>query len=144
MKLSTPEVKRFWSYVSKDSNDGCWMWTSFTGPRGYGRFFISRKTSGLKQRLFTAHRIAWELLQGPIPAGLQLDHLCRVHGCVNPAHLEIVTCKENILRGESLSAKNAKKTHCPRGHALAGDNLYLYRGRRGCDACRRAYRIAHA
>jgi hypothetical protein len=75
---------------------------------------------------------------GEIPRGMTLDHICRNRDCCNPAHLEPVTVKENILRGDSLSARNARKTHCHRGHPLAGDNLSLPpSGGRKCKACGR-------
>jgi hypothetical protein len=77
------------------------------------------------------------LLVGPIPEGKQLDHLCRNRACINPEHLEPVTAKENILRGESFSAKNARKTHCIHGHELSGDNLRILKHGRVCLECRR-------
>ena len=70
-----------------------------------------------------AHRIGYEQLVGPIPKGLELDHLCRVRHCVNPDHLEPVTHKENTLRGSCPAAVNARKTHCKRGHPLTDDNI---------------------
>lgn len=85
-----------------------------------------------------AHRFAYERLVGLIPEGLQLDHLCRVPYCVNPAHLEPVTSRENTMRGLNFAAVNAKKTHCLRGHLLSGDNLMTtpsYDGRL-CRTCR--------
>ena len=83
------------------------------------------------------------MIFGEVPKGLQLDHLCRVRDCVNPYHLEAVTQQENILRGESASAKHARKTHCINGHPLSGDNLYLRpdRGDRAGRACRECQRI---
>ena len=82
-----------------------------------------------------SHTYAWELANGPIPAGLQLDHLCRVGLCVNPAHLEPVTGRVNTLRGTSPAAVNAAKTHCINGHLLDGDNLYLEGSKRKCRTC---------
>jgi hypothetical protein len=86
------------------------------------------------------HRYAYEALVGPIPDGKQIDHLCRNRACCNPEHLEPVTIQENIRRGEGPQAINARKTHCIRGHALSGDNLYLVpkSGRRNCVICRQA------
>lgn len=110
--------------------DGCWQWTGGTA-RGYGRFCANYK-------MHNAHRWSYEFSVGPIPAGLQLDHLCRNTMCVNPAHLEPVTPQENTLRGHTLAAANAAKTHCPKGHPLSGANLYVTpRGYRDCRACRR-------
>ena len=88
-----------------------------------------------------AHRVAYEALIGPIPKGLCLDHLCRVRYCVNPAHLEPVTVRENVLRGISPPAVNARKRLCKNGHALSGRNLYLktrygWPGRE-CRTCKR-------
>jgi hypothetical protein len=85
-----------------------------------------------------AHRVAWELMRGPIPRGMTIDHLCRMPLCVNPSHLEVVTLKENVLRGFGSPAMNARKTHCLKGHPLTLDNVYLYRGSRSCRMCMRA------
>ena len=121
-------AERFWAKVAV-SEDDCWTWTAYRSPKGYGVFGNKR-----------AHRVAYEMLVGPIPARLTLDHLCRNRGCVRPDHLEPVTNEENILRGEAPSAKNARKTHCFRGHPLNGANLYVWprNGMRVCVACRTA------
>lgn len=123
---------RFWSKVEK--TDTCWLWTAAKDPKGYGRINVGGYT-------MLTHRLAYELVVGQIPEGLQLDHLCRNPGCVNPAHLEPVTNYENSMRGESLNAQNARKEHCKRGHSLSGDNLYITpTGGRNCKACRSASR----
>lgn len=121
---------RFWSKVER--TESCWLWTAAVDPMGYGRFYVSPGRTGL------AHRVAYELVVGPIPSGLVLDHLCRTPACVNPAHLEPVTLAENLRRGDR---PHAGKTTCPLGHALD----YRYPdGRRGCRTCTnaqgRAYR----
>lgn len=106
----------------------CWLWQRSKLTAGYGQV----------GRGIPAHRVVYEELVGPIPEGLQLDHLCRVRACVNPGHLEPVTRRENLLRGESPAAKHARKTHCPKGHPFEGENLYVDpRGQRGCKTCRR-------
>lgn len=121
---------RFWSKV--DTTDpGCWLWTANIGVEGYGRFW-------LVDRFVLAHRMAYELSVGPVPAGLQLDHLCRVRRCVRPSHLEPVTGKANTLRGKGPSAFNARKVACLRGHAFNATNTYVTpTGRRDCRTCRR-------
>lgn len=82
------------------------------------------------------HQVIYEMIIGPIQQGLELDHLCRNHGCVNPAHLEPVTHKENVLRGTSPAAGHAKQTHCDRGHEFTPQNTLLYDGgRRRCKTC---------
>jgi len=86
-----------------------------------------------------AHCVAWELVNGPIPAKLQLDHLCRVRNCVNPEHLEPITQRINILRGESFAAKKAAQTHCIHGHEFTPENLYLDRRGRKCKTCAKAH-----
>jgi hypothetical protein len=89
-----------------------------------------------KKVLRRAHRLYYELEKGPIPKGLTLDHLCRVRCCVNPDHLEPVTPVENVMRGESFFAKQARRTHCPQGHEYIGRNLMITRrGERKCRAC---------
>lgn len=122
--------ERFWAKVNVDGLGGCWLWTASLNKYGYARF-----KSGFH---VTGHRFAYELLVGPIPKGLQLDHLCRVRHCVNPDHLEPVTNHENLLRGLTLPAINAAKTHCPQGHPYSGHNLLLRGGGRGCRECRRS------
>lgn len=121
----------FWSYVDKSVE--CWNWTAAKSRQGYGQFWY-----GLPKRLWLAHRLAYTLSIGPIEAGLTIDHLCRNRLCVNPAHLEAVSQKENILRSDSVSARAARKTHCDNGHQLTGDNMHkLPNGWRECRACDR-------
>lgn len=121
-----PLLERLMAKVAIDEN-GCWLWTASVRPNGYGQ--VAYKGSPRQ-----AHRVVYEAVRGPIPGGLPLDHLCRVRHCVNPAHLEPVTHRENVRRGA-----NAQKTHCLRGHPLSGDNLFRNdpRGWRKCKACDR-------
>jgi hypothetical protein len=127
---------RFWAKVFVDTEAGCWLWTASTDSNGYGQFVTGSRTDG-SRRQWRAYRFAYEAIVGQVRHGLQLDHVCRVRRCVNPAHLEAVTSRENTLRGESPAAANATKTHCPAGHPYVGDNLRIYRGWRRCRACDR-------
>lgn len=119
---------RFWAKVRKDAS--CWIWMGAKTPEGYGRF-VGRKW-GLPKYL-GAHRVAYELLVGPVPDDRHLDHLCRTPSCVNPAHLEPVTPQVNMRRA------TAHITHCPRGHAYDPDNRVKgeWRGRESCKTCMR-------
>lgn len=127
-RLLSDVEERFWSKVEKSTS--CWIWTATLTRLGYGHFRMGEK-------LRSAHRVAYELLVGPIPEGMTLDHLCRKPACVNPDHLEPVTQHENILRGKAPAAINARKTHCVRGHPLSGENLYIRpNGHRRCRACK--------
>ena len=124
---------RFWEKVEK--TETCWNWTGPTTDFGYGQILL---TTGKRTGV---HRYAYEQLVGKIPSGLVIDHLCRNKICVNPEHLEVVTHRVNILRGVGVPALNASKTHCCRGHRLAGENLYIKpdseRRCRACDKLRR-------
>lgn len=143
----TTVEERFWSKVDKSGD--CWQWTAAKFRKGYGQFRYEGKGQG-------AHRVAYILSVGTIPAGMRLDHTCHTRAvergecvggddcphraCVNPDHLELVTEVENNLRGNGPAARHARKTHCPQGHPLSGDNLYAApRGNgdtfRSCRAC---------
>lgn len=124
--------ERFWNKVEARAN-GCWEWTGCVcGRDGYGRFMLDGASRG-------SHRVALALFGRDIPPGLEVDHLCRNRGCVNPVHLEIVTHKCNTLRGLAPSANQARRSHCVYGHALIADASRP--GRRVCAECRmRRYR----
>lgn len=121
-------IERFAKRYIVDRETGCWMWTAGKDGGGYGNQWDG-------QRVRMAHAIAYEIYNGPVPYGCELDHKCRTHACVNPAHLEAVTHRVNVLRGVGLTAAHAKKTHCPSGHAYKGNNLYVWHGRRICRTC---------
>jgi hypothetical protein len=132
---------RFWPKVDTGDGTGCWLWTATCWAKGYGQFCH-------QNRRLLAHRVAYELLVGPIPKSATLDHvkeLCSSKACVKvvadeqgPAHLEPVTRGENTLRGNTLTAANLLKTHCPNGHPYDEANTYWWRGERHCRACRLA------
>lgn len=114
---------------------GCIVFIGSISPYGYGQLKIGGRSH-------PAHRAAYEAFVGPIPDGLTIDHLCRNRACCNPEHLEPVTRVENVLRGMSFGAVNARKTHCHRGHPLDEANTYRPpSGGRHCRACR-AERLA--
>lgn len=125
---------RFFSKVRIDGN-GCWIWEAGRSGWGYGRFYPT------STKHVAAHRFSYETFVGPIPIGKQLDHLCRNHACVNFAHLEPVTVRENVLRGIGLTAALAKQTHCKNGHSFDSFNTVIesLKGRlprRVCRTCR--------
>ena len=137
LRRRRPVEDRFWEKV--EPTGFCWLWTATTCQAGYGRFWLDGRLEG-------AHRVAYELMVGPIPDGLHIDHLCRIPACVNPDHLEPVEPAENTRRGyvglipgKIRGDQQRAKTHCPHGHPFAGDNLYVSpRGHRTCKTCRRA------
>ena len=116
------------------TEDGCWLWTGpqFNNSRGhpYGRMRIMGGS-------IRAHQLSYELLVGPILDGLEIDHLCKNCLCVNPSHLEPVTHRENVLRGDGFAARNARKTHCPKGHPYDENNTMISNGGRDCRECGR-------
>ncbi len=111
--------------------DGCWEWTASRTTAGYGQTSVAGKYR-------MAHRALYELLVGPIPNGLQLDHLCRNRGCVRPDHLEPVTQAENLRRGERWQQR---KTHCPQGHEYDEANTYVTPSRPTARYCRECNRV---
>ena len=124
-----PMPSRFWSRVEKGPS--CWNWTGGLCSAGYGSISI-----GGKSRL--AHRIAWELERGPIPDGLEIDHLCRNRRCVLVEHMELVTRRVNQIRGMGVSGIAARKTACVHGHAFTAENTRITPdGRRSCRTCGR-------
>jgi hypothetical protein len=155
-----PLADRLWAHVDKDGPipphrpelGPCWPWTGKAESRGHGQIMLN-------YRHHATHRVAYELLVGPIPEGLTLDHLCHNGSgcpggdtcphrrCCNPAHLEPVTMQENMRRGEGPPAINARKTHCNRGHEYTSENTYVMKtgarkGKRMCRTCRHLRYIA--
>ena len=125
------DLDRFWSYVDKAGVESCWPWLMRLS-HGYGRFTIRH---GLT---IQAHRVAYELTVGRIPAGLVIDHLCRNPCCVNPSHLEPVTSLENVRRGIAPSAERGRQTHCRQGHPFDTEGTKIRKqGWRVCRACHR-------
>lgn len=124
-------LQRIMRRVDKSAEGGCWNWLGPKDPDGYGRVLWP------EGRML--HRVVYILSGGHIPPGYEVDHLCRNRACVNPAHMEPVTRKENTMRGVSPQAVNARKTHCVHGHELSGDNVYTQGGRRRqCRQCNAA------
>ena len=119
--------ERFWSKVyMPPCEDDCWLWFGAGKTARYGRFKMT-------DRLLGAHCVSYEIANGPIPVGLQIDHLCMNTHCVNPSHLEAVTGKVNTGR---WAAQAPERTHCKRGHEFIESNLIHCRnGDRQCRAC---------
>lgn len=125
-----------WSYEDRGHTTPCKIWQHGLNAGGYGRIGV-----GPGKQQYT-HIVEWEAANGPVPDGLELDHLCRQRACGEATHLEAVTHAENVARGLAGATGRAHqlaKTHCPQGHPYAGDNLYVSRdGKRHCRECRRA------
>jgi len=130
-------IAKFWSMVDVGKPEECWPWTGKL-YNGYGFFALLGKSRG-------AHRASFTIAHGAIPDGMWVDHVCRNRACVNPAHLRAVTPKTNALENNiGLTAQNAVKTHCDKGHKLAGENLRIEkRGWRLCVICQRAHNRAY-
>lgn len=129
-----PLFERFELHVERIPFLTCWVWNSSADNENYGRI---RADGG--KLLLSAHRVAYEKYKDLIPEGMTIDHLCKNKWCVNPRHLEAVTPKENILRGNSPSALCARKMHCPQGHFYSKANTRHYKGMRRCRICTRNY-----
>jgi HNH endonuclease len=132
----------------KITDAGCWLWTGRRTSGGYGQIRSGSRGS----RMVYVHRVTYEAEVGPIPSEMKIDHIChnvalargecaggvtcRHRACVNPAHLEVVTQRVNLLRGNTGPASNASKTHCVNGHPFSGPNLIQRKsGVRECRTC---------
>jgi hypothetical protein len=128
----TPLIERLMAKVVV-SETGCFEWTGFLSKLGYGQIWDNDE-----KRKILVHRAMLKCMGISIPDGFVVDHLCRVRNCVNPEHLEAVRPQTNTLRGVGLTAVNAEKTHCPRGHAYDEVNTRVgSNGRRYCFICRK-------
>src|SRR5688572_362850 len=123
-------MPRLWAQVLKTPT--CWLWTGRVNHSGHGVMSVN----GRKQYV---HRLTWMDAHGPIPSDLQIDHLCRVPRCVRVEHLDLVTSRENTLRGDTLAARYARQTHCVHGHLFDAANTRIRRdtGTRECRMCQR-------
>lgn len=135
MSIPTEWPERFSSKV-QFSDDGCWLWRASRTRHGYGRYGKGRRVDGWG----VAHKCGWEFIHGPVPEGLELDHLCRVPSCVNPAHLEPVSHAENIIRGDNGNRNGLCRRNL---HPWIPENIYLDGGRgngnQRCKECRKEW-----
>lgn len=140
-------AERFWAKVNKNGPmpperpdlGNCWIWTAAVSGGsngGYGQFWLNGKQ-------VPAHRFAYQQQVGPIPDGHQPDHLCRVRNCMRGAHMEAVSAKVNLLRGNSPTGLSSRQTACKRGHDFTAENtIRSGDGHRHCRECTNAWKRA--
>lgn len=140
-----PAVMRIWAKVVQDGN-GCWTFTGALSHAGYGQIGTGRRGEPARNR--HTHRVMYEEVFGPVPDGLDLDHLCRNRACCNPWHLEPVSTRVNVLRGVGFAARHARQTHCVNGHPFDEANTYRFsipeKGIVSGRSCRRCHAIREA
>lgn len=139
LAITQRDIERLWASASVGSQDECWPWRKSKWHNGYGVFRLGNR------RRAAAHRVAFIVAGGVIPAGYDIDHLCRNRGCVNPIHLEAVTRRENLQRSPfTLSGRGIRTTHCPKGHELTPENtdIRIKNGakHRQCALCKKLRR----
>lgn len=139
LKLADERSRQRFEAKFTRATKGCWEWIAAIDPSGYGRFSVKLGPTRKDYRMKLAHRVSYETYSGPIPAGLDLDHLCRNRRCVNPDHLEPVTRSENLRRSPLMGNASLSKTHCPRGHEYSAENTRVTKSdSRSCRSCERA------
>lgn len=132
------KLERILDRISPEPMSGCWLWVGNMNVYSYGTISYRHAPQQM------AHRVVYELYKKPIPEGCHLDHKCRIRICVNPDHTEPVTPGENTRRALPYRKPRAPKTHCPHGHLMTGDNLYMSGGKRYCIACNRRHQRRRA
>lgn len=123
-------IDRLFEKFLPEPNSGCWLWTGAMSGNSYG-------SMSYEGRMQKAHRVAYKMFVGPVPEGMDLDHLCRTRICCNPDHLEPVTRSENLRRSPLMDRRSAN-THCLRGHEFTAENTMIRpNGWRSCRECMR-------
>lgn len=130
--MNERELSRMLSHICVDESTGCWRWEASTSHDGYGRMVVGSRLT--KRHWKYTHRLMFEHFYGDVPYGLVLDHLCKNRACCNPSHLEAVSQRENLLRGDGVTADRAAQTHCVRGHEFTPENTRI--ASNGCRKCR--------
>ena len=127
-RLTGVEIARLFAKLDRNAPGGCWVWTGRIW-RGYGQFTLFRDG---RRAVLRVHRVVYRELVGEIPEGMELDHRCKITLCANPAHLEPVTHRVNLLRSDGMSARAARRTTWPRGHLY---DWIRKNGQRWCRTC---------